>query len=224
MARKRIPFAKGERFYRRLDRYYRNDSTYPSIEKRIAALKQGFDYAGTLAKNQPVNLSALGKQNSPIVYRKTNKLDRDQLFNSIDSTILSVQGGLANGKYRLGYGTGLIYLNALDTTALSSLRTYLGRNFNTSAEAIDDEYDFFQLQRSFFAIPNSSPNAITYYFFGFHIRAGWFNLILFIPGKGIQVAYKARFEKDQISMGEIELLFAQEFNPLVQKLYDSYSK
>jgi hypothetical protein len=74
-----------------------------------------------------------------------------------------------------------------------------------------------------FNIQNSSPNAYFEYYFGFHIRAGWFYLVLFIPGKGVQVGYKARFEKGQISLDEIKLLFSQVFKPIVQELYDGYS-
>ncbi len=226
MARKGIPLDKGERFFKKLDRYYRDkgDSTHPPFAKRIEALKEGFDYAGTLAKNQPINPSALGKQNTNIVYRKTSKLERDLLLSTITSAIQSVQEGVSSGKYRAGYGTGLTNFSQLDTNKLRSLRTYLGRDFSPNAQLLDDEQDYFQLVASNFNIQNSSPYTSTAYLSGYHIRAGWFYLVLFIPGKGVQVGYKARFEKDQISLDEIKLLFSQVFMPVVQKLFDSYSQ
>jgi len=226
MARKGIPLDKGERFFKKLDRYYREkgDSTHPSFAKRIEALKEGFDYASSLAKNQPINLLALAKPNTTIVYRKTNKLDRGLLLSNIIGAINSAQSEYANGKYPIGYGTGPTSLNQLDTAGLSALRIYLGRDFNPSAEIIDDEKDYFQLVQSNFGITNSTPYTSFKYFSGFHIRAGWFNLVLFIPGKGVQVAYPARFEKEQINLDQIKLLYSQIFKPMVQKLFDSYSK
>lgn len=225
MERKGVKFDIVANFYEKLARRYKikDDSTHPSFDKRIDALREGYNDADSALKNQPIDLLKFDKQGTIITFKNTTKLDRDILITKVVDAIRFSAVQLSNGKYKLGVGVGGYPMSPLDSIELKSLKEYLGRDINLNMDIIDDDKDYFELLRSAFSIQNAA-NAYNASYSGLHIRGGYINLILFTPGKPLKVAYNSRFEDSQISYDQIKLLFRDVFQPQVQKLFDSYSK
>lgn len=226
MAKKGIPFDQVAGFYKKLDRYYtaRNESTHPPIDKRIDALKEGFVQVDAGSPDKPINLSKLGKEKLDLVFNNITKLERDKLLNKILTDAIDTSARLfTNGQYKLGYGTGSNGFGVLDTANFKALKTYLGKEFKSITRMIDDGKDYFQVQETIFYLMDNF-NIVRRYFSGFHIRGGYFYLILFDPVEGLKVAYKTRFEESQISYEEIKLLYTRIFRETTQKLIDNYTK
>lgn len=225
MAKKGIQFEQVAGFYKKLDKYYtaKNESTHPSIDKRIDALKEGFVQVDSTLSGKPINLSKLGKEKLDLVFNNVTKMERNKLLQKIVTDAIDVSAKLfVNGQYKLGYGTNGNWFSVLDTVHLNSLKTYLGKDIKR-IRLLDDGKDYFEVQQTIFYMVDA-PTVVCKYYSGFHIRGGYFYLILFDPAEGLKVAYKSRFSDDQISIEEIKLLYARIFKKEVQKMIDNYVK
>jgi len=226
MAKKQVPLEKVTQFYRKLGVYYtgNSDSTHPSIDKRIKAVKEGFaQVAG--APGRSINLSKIGGENLDLVFNNTTKLDRDKLLKKVTTKAIDAAAYLyMNRQYKLGYGTSGTSIDVLDTARSNALKRFLGRDFAPyKTKLIDDDKEYLEIQQTSFYLLDAQRVYRAYYF-AFHVRGGYFYLLMYEPDEEWHIAYKSRFEDQQISYEELKLLFTRTFKSETQKLIDGYAK
>jgi hypothetical protein len=225
LAKRKVPFEQVARFYTKLSKYYVGsaDSAHPAIDARIDALKEGYALLASTPKGQPVDLSGIGKEKLNLVFTNVTRLERDNLLKKIITNSIDTAARLfTNGKYKMQYFTGVSYIDVLDSPQIRSLIAYLGRSFKKYTPVLDDENDFLSIEDGMFSMIAMQRN-MWHYRFGFHIRGGYFYLLLF-DNDEVKVAYKSRFEDRQISYAELKLLFTRIFRNETQKIFDDYTK
>jgi hypothetical protein len=238
MAKLGIRFEKIDQFYRKLDKYYKGFKklTHPPIDKRIIALKEGFDQNNSTLSKLPLNLIKFRKETPELVFKNTEMLDhnkslkiakvnRQNLLNKIIFAIREVADSFTIKKYSFSYHTSVRSLSNISAEQLNALETYLGKKiaFSFNDAQFEDEKDYLEIRQVNFTLEDAE-NVKYDYIFMFHIREGHFYIVLFDPFEGTRVVYNEKFESDQISLEVIKNQFKDNFTLELQKVLDNKVK
>jgi hypothetical protein len=228
MARKGIKLDQVTRFYKKLEKYYteKNESTHPAIDKRIGAVQEGFAEVDSTKSREPkpINLSKIGKEKVEYVFNNTNKIERSRLLKKIQSNgVLMAAAFIKDKQENLFFGISQWPIEALEPKVKTAVKAYLNKEFILHSGGVDDEEDYFEVYQVSFMIPDLKITKTGYYY-AFHLKAGYFQVVLYDNAQGFEVAYKSRFAEDQISTEEIKFLFIRVLKKEAQEFLDNNLK
>jgi len=194
------------------------ESTHPSLNKRLDAVKAGYDLAATKAKSNTdkIDLQEIKGDTIDFKVKNLSRIERNRLILKIKSaaTYEAMQYVAERSKYKFDIFEYFGFPRYRD-----KMISYHGHADNYYL--IDESDEYFELWTHIMRMADDKriqfePAA------AIHLRGNILKLLIFNTPESPKVVYSAPFTEDRISLEEIKTIFIEIFKNGIQKEIDKY--
>ena len=198
--------------------YDDSESTHPNLNKRLDAVKAGYDLATMKSKSdtQKIDLQEIKGNKIDFEVKDLSRIERNRLIIKVKkaSTWEAMRYVDDHSKYDFGHGSG-----DFPAEYVEKIIRYHGQK--EKYWLIDNDIEYLEVLNQMLVL--ADDNRIKFWpVTAIHIKGGILKLLIFTTADDSKVVYSAPFTEEQISLEEIRTIFIEIFKNGIQKEIDKY--
>lgn len=206
-------------YYKITSNYDDNESTHPNLNKRLDAVKAGYELAESKAKSniQKIDLQEIKGSKIDFVVKNLNRIERNRLIFKIKNaaTMEAMNYVKDKSEYDFAFGENWVSYKYKD-----KIINYHGQKDNY--QLIDKENEYFELLE-YAMIMIDDKRIVFEPVTAIHLKNNILKLLIFTAPESPKVVYSAPFLEEQVSLEEIKAIFIEIFKNGIQKEIEKFN-